>query len=170
MSKATLEIRIKSIIKTGRKESILDKFYKSSHYTALWWLSRFFLYLISFVRNQVVGKKRSTTQIPSAAMLEPVLKYLESICTTYYVHNNWIRNHVLQWPTSINHALQSCTGPVQGQNRNFPVKFSTQRKPVFITWNPCSHCRDPVIITGIFLWELIHREIPVVITWNEFAV
>ena len=69
--KSRLEIRI---IKTGRKESLLD--------TALWWLSRFFLYLISFVRNQVVGKKRSTTQIASAAMLEPVLKYLESICTT----------------------------------------------------------------------------------------
>ena len=78
---ATLEIRNKLIIKTGRKETLLDKFYKSAHYTALWWLSRFFLYLISFVRNQVVGKKRSTTQIASAAMLEPVLKYLESLYT-----------------------------------------------------------------------------------------
>ena len=101
---ATLEIRIKSIIKTGRKENLLDKFYKSANYTALWWLSRFFLYLISFVRNQVVGKKRSTTQIPSAAMLEPVLKYLESICTTYYVVYNRIRNYVLQWPTNISHG------------------------------------------------------------------
>ena len=104
---ATLEIRIKPIIKTDRKESLLDKFYKSAIYTALWWLSRFFLYLISFVRNQVVGKKRSTTQIASAAMLEPVLKYLENICTTMYIVYNWIRNYVLQWPTNISKPKMS---------------------------------------------------------------
>ena len=35
------------------------------------------------------------------------------------------------------HTLQSCTGPVQGQNRVFPVKFSTQGKT-------CFHYREPL--------------------------
>ena len=46
-------------------------------------------------------------------------------------------------------ALQSCTGPVQGQNRVFPVKFSTQgktcfhyREPLFSLQGPCFHYRD----------------------------
>ena len=34
-------------------------------------------------------------------------------------------------------ALQSCTGPVQGQNRVFPAKFSTQGKT-------CFHYRGPL--------------------------
>ena len=34
-------------------------------------------------------------------------------------------------------TLQSRTGPVQGQNRDFPVKFSTQGKPRF-------HYREPL--------------------------
>ena len=34
-------------------------------------------------------------------------------------------------------TLQSCTGPVQGQNRVFPVKFSTQGKT-------CFHYREPL--------------------------
>jgi hypothetical protein len=34
-------------------------------------------------------------------------------------------------------TLQSCTGPVQGQNRVFPVKFSTQGKT-------CFHFREPL--------------------------
>ena len=34
-------------------------------------------------------------------------------------------------------SLQSCTGPVQGQNRVFPVKFSTQGKT-------CFHYREPL--------------------------
>ena len=54
-----------------------------------------------------------------------------------------------------------------------PYRASTnshREKPVFITANPCSHCRDPVFITGNSLWELVHREIPVVITGNGFAV
>ncbi len=37
------------------------------------------------------------------------------------------------------------TGPEQG----FPCVVNSQKeKPVFITGNPCSHCRDPVFITG----------------------
>ena len=46
-------------------------------------------------------------------------------------------------------ALQSCTGPVQGQNRVFPVKFSTQektcfhyREPLFSLQGSCVHYRD----------------------------
>ena len=35
------------------------------------------------------------------------------------------------------YALQSCIGPVQGQNRAFPVKFSTQGKT-------CFHNREPL--------------------------
>ena len=35
-------------------------------------------------------------------------------------------------------ALQSCTGSVQGQNRVFPVKFSTQGKT-------CFHYREPLL-------------------------
>ena len=68
------------------------------------------------------------------------------------------------------HALQSRTGPGQGQNRVFPVYFFHMEKPVFITGEPFSHCRDPVFITGISLLEKIHRENPVFITGNGFAV
>ena len=58
------------------------------------------------------------------------------------------------------------TGPEQG----FPFVVNSHReKPVFITRNLCSHCRDPVFITGTSLWELLHREIPVDITGNEFT-
>ena len=41
------------------------------------------------------------------------------------------------------YTLQSCTGPVQGQNRVFPVNFSTQGKTCFHYKEPCSYCRDP---------------------------
>ena len=62
---------------------------------------------------------------------------------------------------------RASTGPEQ----DFPcIVNSHKEKPVFITGNPCSHCRDPVLITGNSLWELLHREIPVVITGNGFAV
>ena len=36
------------------------------------------------------------------------------------------------------HTLQSRTGPVQGQNRDFPVKYSTQGKA-------CFHYREPLL-------------------------
>ena len=46
-------------------------------------------------------------------------------------------------------TLQSRTGPVQGQNRVFPVKFFSQgkpcfhyREPVFSLQGPCFHYRD----------------------------
>ena len=43
---------------------------------------------------------------------------------------------------------RASTGPEQG----FPCVVNSHReKPVFITGNPCSHCRDPVFITGISL-------------------
>ena len=45
-----------------------------------------------------------------------------------------------------------------------------REKPVLITGNPSSHCRDHVFITGISLKELLHRELHVVITGNGFAV
>ena len=69
-------------------------------------------------------------------------------------------------------SLQSCTGPVQGQNRVFPAKFSTQgktcfyyREPLFLLQgplfslqgfpcektsqgNPCFHCREWVCSAG----------------------
>ena len=65
---------------------------------------------------------------------------------------------------------RASTGPEQG----FPCVVNSRReKPVFITGNPCSHCKEPVFITGICMWELLHREIPVsavVITGNRFAV
>ena len=73
----------------------------------------------------------------------------------------------------MNKNLLHCD-PVQGQNRartGFSLCSNSHReKPVFITGNPSSHCRDPVFITGNSLWELQHREIPVVITGNGFAV
>jgi len=55
--------------------------------------------------------------------------------------------------------MQSHKGPVQGQYRagtgpeqGFPCVVNSHRvKPVFIAGNPCSHCRDPVLITGISL-------------------
>ena len=40
-------------------------------------------------------------------------------------------------------------------------RISIREKPVFITGNPSSHCMDLVFITGISLWELLHRENPV---------
>ena len=62
---------------------------------------------------------------------------------------------------------RASTGPEQG----FPCVVNSHReKPVFITGNPCSHCRYPVFITGNSLWELLHREIAVAITGNGFAV
>ena len=62
---------------------------------------------------------------------------------------------------------RASTGPEQG----FPCVVNYDReKPVFITGNPRSHCRDPVFYTGNSLRELLHREIPVVITGNGFAV
>ena len=70
-------------------------------------------------------------------------------------------------------TLQHCN-PVQGQYRartGFSLCTNSHReKPVFITGNPCSHCREPVFITGISLRELEHTEIPLVITGNGFAV
>ena len=63
-------------------------------------------------------------------------------------------------------ALQSCTGPVQGQNRVFPVKFSKQgktcfryREPLFSLQGPLFSLQGtpvliagtPVFITGVSL-------------------
>ena len=36
--------------------------------------------------------------------------------------------------------------------REFPVSQFPQGKPAFITWEPCSHCRFPVLITGFSLY------------------
>jgi hypothetical protein len=60
-------------------------------------------------------------------------------------------------------SLQSRIGPVQGQNRVFPVKFSTQGKTRFHYRDPCFHYRD-------FPVRKLHRENPVFITGNGFAV
>ena len=71
------------------------------------------------------------------------------------------------------HSLLHCN-PAQGQYRartGFSLcTFSHREKPGFITGNPFSHYRDPVIITGNSLWGKVHREIPVFITGNGFAV
>ena len=62
---------------------------------------------------------------------------------------------------------RASTGPKQG----FPCEVNSHREnPVFIAGNPYSHCRDPVFITGISLWEKLRRENPVFITGNGFAV
>ena len=42
--------------------------------------------------------------------------------------------------------------------------FFHREKPVFITGEHFSYCRDPVFITGISLLEKVHRENPVFIT------
>ena len=58
-------------------------------------------------------------------------------------------------------TLQSLTGPVQGQYRpeqGFPcVAFQHREKPVFISWDPCNE-------NWFSLMEILHREIPVLIT------
>ena len=41
-------------------------------------------------------------------------------------------------------ALQSCTGPVQGQNRVFPVKFSKQGKTCFRYREPLFSLQGPL--------------------------
>ena len=68
------------------------------------------------------------------------------------VHSNMDSNSVVLA------ALQSRTGPVQGQNRVFPVYFSHTGKNLF------SLQGSQVIKTGFSLWEKLHREIPVIIT------
>ena len=54
--------------------------------------------------------------------------------------------------------LQSRTGPVQGQNRDFPVYFSHTGKNLF------SLQGSQVIETGFSLFGKVHREFPVFIT------
>ena len=52
-------------------------------------------------------------------------------------------------------TLQSLTGSVQGQNRDFPVYFSQQGKT-------CFHYRNPSYWKQVFpCVEILHREIPV---------
>ena len=55
-------------------------------------------------------------------------------------------------------SLQSRTGPVQGQNRDFPVYFSHTGKNLF------SLQGSQVIETGFSLLGKVHREFPVFIT------
>ena len=55
-------------------------------------------------------------------------------------------------------TLQSRTGPVQGQNRDFPVYFSHTGK------NLLSLQGSQVIETGFSLLGKVHREFPVFIT------
>ena len=61
-------------------------------------------------------------------------------------------------------TLQSRTGPVQGQKRNFPVKFSHTGKNIF------SLQGTPFLITGISLWKKLHKENPVFITGKGFGI
>ena len=60
--------------------------------------------------------------------------------------------------------MQSRTGPVQGQKRNFPVKFSHTGKNIF------SLQGTPFLITGISLWKKLHKENPVFITGKGFGI
>ena len=55
-------------------------------------------------------------------------------------------------------TLQSRRGPVQGQNRVFPVYFSHTGKNLF------SLQGSQVMKTSFSLWEKVHRENPVFIT------
>ena len=55
-------------------------------------------------------------------------------------------------------TLQSRTGPVQGQNRDFPVYFSHTGK------NLLSLQGSQMIETGFSLLGKVHREFPVFIT------
>ena len=55
-------------------------------------------------------------------------------------------------------AMQSRTGPVQGQNRDFPVYFFPTGKNLF------SLAGIPVMKTGFSLLGKVHRENPVFIT------
>ena len=55
-------------------------------------------------------------------------------------------------------TLQSRTGPVQGQNRDFPVYFFHTGKNLF------SLQGSQVIETGFSLLGKVHREFPVFIT------
>ena len=64
--------------------------------------------------------------------------------------------------------------PVQGQYRDrtgFSLwSFPHREKSVFITGNPCSHCRDPCFHYREFPVRKLHRENPVFIAGNGFAV
>ena len=91
-------------------------------------------------------------------------KYLQEVSCL------WLQKYS---PATVLFIFLHCN-PVQGQYRartGFSLwSFSHREKPVFITGNPFSHCRDPVFITGISLWEKLRRENPVFITRNGFAV
>ena len=67
-------------------------------------------------------------------------------------------------------TLQSPTGPVQGQNRVFSVKFSTQGKPCFHNREPLFSFQGPLFSLRDFPVKKLHRENPVFITGNGFAV
>ena len=81
-----------------------------------------------------------------------VLRYFLKIIS------NFCRPHAIHGNSQNTATLQSLTGPVQGQNRDFPVKFSHTWKNFF------SLQGTPFLITGISLWEKLHRENPVFIT------
>ena len=57
-------------------------------------------------------------------------------------------------------TLQSCTGPVQGQNRVFPVKFSTQGKTCFHYREPLFSLQGPLFSLQGFSCEKTSQGIP----------
>ena len=55
-------------------------------------------------------------------------------------------------------------------HRELPVSQFSQGKTCFHYREPLFSLQGPLFITGNSLWELLHGEIPVVITGNGFAV
>ena len=70
----------------------------------------------------------------------------------------FVQDFILSLVLLLISALQSLTGSVQGQNRDFPVYFFPTGKNLF------SLQGSQLMETGFSLWEKVHRENPVFIT------
>ena len=86
---------------------------------------------------------------------------------------NWPLRRFLACFAILSPVCMHCN-PVQGQYRartGFSLwSFPHRENPVFITGNPCSHCRDPCFHYRDFPVRKLHRENPVFITGNGFAL
>ena len=98
--------------------------------------------------NQIIGAK----QINKRQAFENVLKTVRLVLYILFLYYSDSQKY------SIQYTLQSLAGPVQGQNRVFPVQYFHTGKNLF------SLQGSQLMKTGFSLLEILHRETPVFIT------